>query len=453
MTAAIAAPFLHVEDANGNPYVAAQLYVFVSNTTTLAAIYSDKELTSSLDNPLTSDTAGNFLRAYVAAGTYKLRLETSADVGIWEYDYIDTGLINSGTLPIASGGTAATTAAAARTALGAAAQTDVDDLSADITVLQSQVTNFAGLPGGRLTLTTATPILATGISAATSVFYTPYISTQVPVWDGTQFVLKTFAELTLALVASHAASSIYDIFIFLDTATVTIGTGPAWTTATAGAGARGTGAGTTELVRQNGLWVNANSMTTRNGATTYTVAAKKGIYIGSMPMDGTNGQISCHTAWGQSRKWGIWNAYNRKRIFLQGGDATASWTYNSSTIRASNGDSANKLTVFSGLAEEAYDCRFAQRMQIGANANAGEANNIIGYNATNALSGTEGNVQFTIAAATVNNIRMSALAQYRAPPSIGINNVQACERTPAATATCTFYGVEDDMKLTAEWWG
>lgn len=453
MTVAIAPPIIHVEDANGNPYVGAKLYVYVFNTTTLKSIYSDEGLTIAVTNPLTSDAAGNFDRVYVAAGKYKLRAETSAAVLIWQFDNIDTLLGTGGTLAIASGGTGATTAASARTSLAAAAQSDVDNLSALITTLQSQVATFAGTPGGRLTLTTATPVLVAGVSAATSVYYTPYISAQIPIWDGTQFVLKTYAELTLALVASHAASSIYDIFVFLNGSTVTIGTGPAWTTATAGAGSRGTGVGTTELERKNGIWTNKNSMTARNDSTTYTVDANKGIFIGSMFMDGTNGQVSCHTAWGASRKWGIWNAYNRKRIFLQAGDSTGSWTYASATIRASNGDSTNRCTVFSGLPEEAYDCRFAQRMQIGANSSAGEANNIIGYNATDTLSGTEGNVQFTIAAATANNIRISALAQYRAPPSIGINQVQACERTPTSAATCSFYGTEPEMKLTAEWWG
>jgi len=71
----IVKPYIHVEDANGNPYVGAKLYVYVPGTTTLAAIYADAALSVPLPNPLAgvtgSDAAGNFPRAYIAAGAYK----------------------------------------------------------------------------------------------------------------------------------------------------------------------------------------------------------------------------------------------------------------------------------------------------------------------------------------------------------------------------------------------
>jgi putative ABC transport system permease protein len=34
-------------------------------------------------------------------------------------------------------------------------------------------------------------------------------------------------------------------------------------------------------------------------------------------MDGTNGQVTCHRSFGQSRKWGLWNAYNRRPLYLK----------------------------------------------------------------------------------------------------------------------------------------
>jgi hypothetical protein len=160
MALSIIKPFVHVEDANGNPYVGAKLYVYLPGTTTLASIYSDSGLSVALANPLSgaygSDAAGNFPRAYIAAGSYKLRAETSAGVLIWEMDSIDTGLsAGSGALPIASGGTGGTTAAAARTNLDVPSNSELADLASDITDIQATLQNIVSAPQGRLTLTSA----------------------------------------------------------------------------------------------------------------------------------------------------------------------------------------------------------------------------------------------------------------------------------------------------------
>lgn len=115
------------------------------------------------------------------------------------------------------------------------------------------------------------------------------------------------------------------------------------------------GAGTTELDLLKGLLVNKVSMTARNGATTYSVGAKSGLLLGSILIDGSAGQVTCHVSYGQSRKWGISNKYNRRCIVLKAGDSTASWNYDTTTFRPSNNSTANSITIFSGIAEETYD--------------------------------------------------------------------------------------------------
>jgi hypothetical protein len=98
----------------------------------------------------------------------------------------------------------------------------------------------------------------------------------------------------------------------------------------------------------SGILVNANAMATaRNGATTYSVAANEGTYVGSLFMDGTNGQITCHTAYGQSRKWGIWNAYNRSSGISEGWRRDGDVDLRIPDHPAANGSSANSLTIFS----------------------------------------------------------------------------------------------------------
>ena len=252
--------------------------------------------------------------------------------------------------------------------------------------------------------------------------------------------------------------SIYDVFVFSNSGVVTLATGPAWTTPTAGAGARGTGAGTTELTRVAGYLVNAVQITGRNGATTYTISANLATYLGSLFMDGTNGQITCHRAWGQSRKWGIWNAFNRQPIILKAGDSTASWEYETGTIRASNGAAANSMTVFSGLAEEIYEFGFSQYIELTGLGSAVPAASHygIGFNSTTAMSGKVGKVGSQIPNSGDTDVKHSHPAQYIAAPSLGINVITATETTPVsagASGVHTFFGGEDDMILLARWRG
>jgi hypothetical protein len=454
MTLQIIKPYIHVEDANGNPYVGAKLYVYVPGTTTPAAIYADAALSVPLPNPLSgatgSDAAGNFPRAYIAAGAYKLRAETAAGVLIWQEDNIDTGLsAGAGALPIASGGTGGITAAAARTNLDVPSNSELAALASDITGIRATLQSLASSPQGRLSLSSGTPVLAVGVTASTSVYYTPATGNLIPIYDGSQITAQTFAELTLALNSNHVASNIYDVFVFMNAGSVRIGTGPAWNTATAGAGTRGTGAGTTELSRTvGGFHTNANPATMRNGATTYAVNVNCATYVGSIFIDGTNGQVSCLTTYGQSRKWGVWNAYNRVPITLKAGDATTSWAYTSAAVRPSNGSTANSLQVLAGLAEEAFDLDFQQNILVNSATSTDSV--LIGYNSTAAGTGKIG-----LITTGGSGVQAQAEARYFAPPALGVQTITALEANPTVNTGSppTFFGTEAYMVLSATWRG
>lgn len=452
-------PFIKVIDSNGDPIVGAVLKVYEAGTTTYRNIYSDSGLTTPLTNPLSggnaSNASGDFPRFYMASGTYKLRAETSGGVLIWEYDNIDTGLsAGVGALPISAGGTGATTAAAARAALDVPSNSELADLADDIAALSSSVQNIVSFPQGRLTLTTGVPVVASDVTAATAVYYTPYVGNIVPVYDGVQNNARTFSsDLQLTLNSNHLANSIYDVFIYWDGSALQIATGVAWNTVTAGSGARGSGAGTTELTRVNGLWVNKYDVSYRNGATTGTLSANRGTYVGSIYLNSSAGQVTCHVSWGQSRKWGVWNAYNRQPVELQAGDSTGSWNYASATIRASNNDSANSLTVFSGLPEEEVFVQFIQPvLMVETTASSAVKNTAIGIgrNQTTAFAATQGSVGF----GSVSNAssRVMASAKYTLVPTIGIDTFYACESASAAVGfTTTFAGLQTNMALSARW--
>lgn len=447
MSLQIASPYIRVEDANGLPYVGAKLYVYQPGTTTLASVYTDDGLSIAAANPATSNAKGEFPRIYIAAGTYKLRAETSGGSLIFEEDNIDTGLsAGTGALPISRGGTGATTAAGARSNLDVPSNSELDELSSQVASFQTALLNISAIPQGYLTLTSGSVATDADVTGATAIYYTPAIGNLVPVYNGSNMAVSQFSELTLTLSNSHVAGSVYDVFVINDAGTIRLVTGPNWNTVTAGAGARGTGGGTTELSRSTGILTNANSMTARYGSTTLTVDANKGTYVGSIYIDGTNGQVTCHRGWGQSRKWGVWNAYNRLPVYLKAGDSTSSWSYAvTKTPQPANNDSANKLTLFSGLAEEAVSLRLVQSGSANA---AGAIFYVgIGVNSTTTISGTKGTFLPVVATAG-----MTAVAVHNYMPKLGINVITALEEiTNAASGTIKFYGSEASMSLIAEW--
>jgi hypothetical protein len=229
-------------------------------------------------------------------------------------------------------------------------------------------------PGGRLTLTSGTPVMASDVTNATSVYYTPYQGAVVTLYDGSAWYDYTFAELTNTLSdntknpAAAAADNNYDLFVWNDSGTLRLGRGPAWSSSTS----RGTGAGTTELERVEGVWVNKVAIT--NGPT-----AQRGTYVGTVRTDSSGGQID----WSPASRM-VWNAYNR--VLLVGSVINvASHTYTTAAWRAWNADAAGSQIQFVlGFAEDVWGgYRFN-------NQGSGAVSASVGINTTGGPSGTKG---------------------------------------------------------------
>jgi len=294
-------------------------------------------------------------------------------------------------------------------------------------------------PQGRLTPTTGTPVILADITGTTTVYYTAYTGTFVPVWNGTSFTNLNFAsDLTLTLTSAAAANGIVDVFAINVGGVLTLGFGPVWATATPGSCARGSGAGTTAISRIGGLWVNSNIITLYNGASTYSnVPAGQATYLGSVWVNSVAGQTSCHVTYGQSRKFGIWNAYNRVPLTLIGGDATGSWTYNTATWRLANNSASNSFGSFMGLAEEGLTASINQNISITTGATGKVA---LGLNSTTVPSGKQG-ISFV---GNATSGTQNAYACYEGPPVLGINTFNMLEYA-SVTATTTFSGASTDM--------
>lgn len=302
------------------------------------------------------------------------------------------------------------------------------------------------VPQGYLTLSTdaSNPIISSDYASKTAVYYTPYVGNWTLAANGTIVHAHQFSQLSLALSAGvQAANSIYDVFLYHSSAGIIIGTGPAWADSGAGTGSRGTGAGTTELAKLSGVWTNAVQVTLTNGSTAFTCPINQGIYLGSLFMDGTAGQITCHVSYGQNRKWGVWNNYNRLPIRLKAGDPSTSWSLSASSYRASNNSSQNRIIGFTGLAEESFEINFIEN----AAASAGRSFFLgIGVNSLTTPSGYIGQ-----AVSQGGAFPVQGAARYITGPSLGMNNYQSLEKSDGTTFT--MYGQEANFLLSANWRG
>lgn len=212
------------------------------------------------------------------------------------------------------------------------------------TQLANVLAMVLGEPGGRLVPdnTGLNPVID---STSNTIFYIPYKHARVSVWNGSRWLLRTIpaggtsqtmADTTKSPAAT-AASTNYDIFCWDDAGTLRATRGPAWTSGTA----RGTGAGTTELERKDGRWVNKIAIT--NGP-----AAQRGLYLGTVR---TNAANTAYVDTVDERL--VWNMYNRiARTMRAVAETTDSWSYSSATIREANANTANRLKFVIGLDED-----------------------------------------------------------------------------------------------------
>lgn len=74
---------------DGTPASGAKMFVYQSGTDILAELFSDKDLTVRLENPLIADGFGYFPVAHAATGSYKVRIESSRGVLMGQVDGVE----------------------------------------------------------------------------------------------------------------------------------------------------------------------------------------------------------------------------------------------------------------------------------------------------------------------------------------------------------------------------
>ena len=184
--------------------------------------------------------------------------------------------------------------------------------------------------GGRLTLTTGTAVTTADVTAATTIYFTPYKSDRLALYDGTNWRVYSFTEKSLALGTLTSGTN-YDVFAYASGGAVTLDSSSlvAWTSNTARA---------TNIVQQNGVWV-------KSGATNYR-------YLGTIRTTSTT------TTEDSALNRFVFNASNRVRRAMKRYETTANWTYNSITYRPWNNSTSNRVQMVVGLDEDSVRVDF-----------------------------------------------------------------------------------------------
>lgn len=280
-------------------------------------------------------------------------------------------------------------------------------------------------PQGRLTLTTATPVMTADAANQTTIYYTPYVGDRVPLYNGTEWENKLFTELSIAMAASAnwAANSNFDVFVYNDAGTLRLVTGAAWTNDTTRAEA---------LVRTNGIWLNNASFTGRYGASsTVSISASRATYVGTIRTTSSAGtttwELGGAAAGGDPGLLYVWNCYNRAKARVANRDSTDSWSYGTAAYRSLNNSTSNRVSFVRGLNEDVVTALMSYGMLSPSGASI-----VIGFGIDSTT--TQESLSVT-GFANGYPAYATGFAIYSGVPSAGFHYLQAIEYSQAASAT------------------
>lgn len=286
--------------------------------------------------------------------------------------------------------------------------------SADVMLLESTEPDRvnSSICNGRLTLSSGTPITITDITAATTLYFTPFRGNQIGTYNGFTWSVHPFAEQSLSL-SGFTANSNYDVFIVDGTLALEA---VIWTNDTTRA---------TALVLQDGIYVKSGAATRR--------------YLGTIRIVATG---QCEDS--ALRRF-VYNYYNLTNRLLSVVETTGNWNYSSSTIRPANGNSANIIEIVNGIPEGPICVEYSTNMEFNGSNDWGVTG--IGENSLSVIPARCILGQFRIFSTSV-GMRSSHISTYKVIPQLGYSYFSMLEQTVAGTVT--FFG-SDNTGLSAEW--
>jgi hypothetical protein len=270
-------------------------------------------------------------------------------------------------------------------------------------------------PGGRLTLTSGTPVTTSDVTGATSVYYTPYVHDTITLWDGARWIPVTFTEITHALGTVTSGAN-YDFFGYLSSGALAIEK-LVWTNGTTRA---------TAVTLQDGRYCKSGDKTrlylgtVRSTSTTATEDSQ----------GGTSSQVG--------GKRFVWNMYNRVQRSARVYDGTASWNYTTATIRQANAATGNKVELLVGLGVPASANVTGLLYHKGAVAEIARWG--IGLNTTTAFSGRTAGVGYFLSSGA-HDIYFPLVGHWMDTLAAGYSELNWIET--GANGTCQFQGGAD----------
>jgi hypothetical protein len=177
-------------------------------------------------------------------------------------------------------------------------------------------------PGGRLTLSSSSPVMTADVSDVGSIYYLPFTGQNVPIYDGTNWMEQDIGSSGLSLTLNSTnmpTTEVFDIYASLQSGSPKLcalywGGNTSRSSSAGGA----SGAQDARIVQQNGIWVNNAAIATNNcynNTTAYTFGAGQGTLLGTFYTDAA-AKVSwtCNpaaTAAGSNNILGIGNIYNQ----------------------------------------------------------------------------------------------------------------------------------------------
>lgn len=313
---------------------------------------------------------------------------------------------------------AATSGALTSTAPTLARIVGVADTATSLVIKDIPAAFDNGINDFRLTLTTAVPVTTADVTAATTLFCSPYRGNRIALMNAAGIVaVYAAAEFSIAVPAT--TSQLYDIFAIV-TAGVPALELLAWTNDTTRA---------TALTTSSGILIKSGDPTRR--------------YLGSFRTTTVSGQTEDSFA-----KRYLWNYYNRVRRGLRVTEPVDSYAYTTDTYRQANANPANQLDVVIGFAEVLLTARVVALFSSGS-ADQFAIVSIGEDSTTTAITGVTGQGSGSTASGSGAADPLQVHASLEKYPPVGRHTYVWLERAGGGGAV-TWYG---DNGAAAKWQG
>lgn len=450
-------------DSNGNPFSGALLYTYTAGSSTPQPTYTTSAGSVQNSNPMALNSAGYpttssvQTQVWLTAGvSYKFELKNSAGTTIWTRDNIsginDTTVSQdqwvSGPVPTFVSTTSFTLVGDQTTAFHVGRRLKTTNsggtiystitastfgATTSVTVVNDSGVLDSGLSAvsygllsaanpsephigdvyvcqGRLTLTTGVPVTTSDVTAAETLYFTPFKGNKIDLYDATaaRWVRYKFTELSVDV---PDATQMNDVFIYNNAGTLTLDV-TAWTNDTTRA---------TALATQDGVLVKTGATGRRYLGSFYSTTAG-------------NGQTEDSVA-----KRYVWNYYNRVNRPMRAVDSTNTWAYTLATYRQANAATANQLDYVMGVSEDAV------KAEVRASASSDQTIGLVRMAVGVGVDSTSANSAQIMSNGLNNgaNFITEVHAVYTGLPGVGKHTLVWLEKS-SATGTTTWNGDAND---------